>query len=46
MGFLTFIKVMCSLNVWISICDEDGQSMEIDVFKNFELDDILLKPFC
>ena len=39
MGFLTFIMTMCGLKVWICIRDEDGQFLEIDAFKDFELDD-------
>jgi len=39
MGFLTFIMTMCGLKVWICICDEDGEFLEIDMFRDFELDD-------
>ena len=39
MGFLTFIMTMCGFKIWICIRDEDGQFLEIDAFKDFELDD-------
>lgn len=39
MGFLTFIMMMCGLKIWICIRDEAGRFLEIDAFKDFELDD-------
>jgi hypothetical protein len=39
MGFLTFFITMCGLKIWIGIRDEDGRFMEMDAFKDFELDD-------